>query len=274
MRKWASGVIILLLVVSLSFNGLLYVQLAGAQGDISNLQGDLTTLGDRLENAEDNVGNLQGDINQLEASLELISGQLGGLEPPASEAVSTLEPSVVEILTYLSIGGEWYIGGGSGVIVSGDGHIITAYHVIEEATQIEVYSSTGDHYEASVVASDPERDLALLRIEGSEGGFLPATLGSREDVSLGNTVFTLGYPTPHEVFTVSKGIISALVTENGYDYIQTDAVVNLGNSGGPLVTSKGQVLGINVVKWVGIDIEGVGLAVPVWDVKEFIERAL
>jgi len=90
--------------------------------------------------------------------------------------------------------------------------------------------------------------------------------------SLGSTVLALGYP--YDVFTASKGIISALINIEGYDYIQTDAAVNPGESGGPLVNLDGEVIGINVSGVVAIDIEGVNFAVPIGDILEFIEDVL
>jgi S1-C subfamily serine protease len=287
MRKWASGIIIFLLVASLGLNGFFYVQLGDAQGNIDGLQGsvstlennisvmqtELTALDGRLGDAESSIVTLQDNVAQLEEDIAQISGSLAGVEYSAADIVAKLAPSIVEVVSLDEAGDP--VSGGSGVIITRDGYIITASHVIEGARGIGIYTEDEDYYEASVIASDSGRDLALLKIKDSDENFSPAPLGSADDISLGSTVLALGYPDPFwEVFTATKGVISALVNMDGYDYIQTDAAINPGNSGGPLVNLDGEVIGINVSKVVAIDIEGVNFAVPIGDILEFIEDVL
>jgi len=201
MRKWASGIIIFLLVTSLGLNGFFYVQLGDAQGNIDGLQGsigtlednlsamqtDFTALDERLNDTESNIGTLQDDAAQLEESVSEIRDSLAGVEYSAADIIATLEPSVVMIANLVYLNNEWQVyAWGSGVIISSEGYIITASHVVEGAMEIGIYTGNEDSYEASVIASDPERDLALIKIASSEEKLFPAApLGSAEDIFAG-----------------------------------------------------------------------------------------
>lgn len=143
---------------------------------------------------------------------------------------------------------------GSGVIVSDEGHVLTSLHVIEGAEDIEVrYADAGNNTfisAARLIGSDPGTDLALLQIEVA--GFPPPIpIGSSDDVRVGDTVLAIGFPSQELISqkSVSRGIVSALgIPQNGLpvvDYIQTDAAINYGNSGGALVNSRGELIGIN-----------------------------
>ena len=162
---------------------------------------------------------------------------------------------------------------GSGVIVNADGHVLTSLHVIEGAEDIEVRYVDEDNNTfisaARLVGSDPGTDLALLQIEVA--GFpQPIPIGSSDDVRVGDTVLAIGFPSQELISqkSVSRGIVSALgIPQNGLpivDYIQTDAAINSGNSGGALVNDKGELIGINSFIYSqsgGSD--GIGFAVPI-----------
>ncbi len=162
---------------------------------------------------------------------------------------------------------------GSGVIVNADGHVLTSLHVIEGAEDIEVRYVDEDNNTfisaARLVGSDPGTDLALLQIEVA--GFpQPIPIGSSDDVRVGDTVLAIGFPSQELISqkSVSRGIVSALgIPQNGLpivDYIQTDAAINYGNSGGALVNDKGELIGINSFIYSqsgGSD--GIGFAVPI-----------
>ena len=166
---------------------------------------------------------------------------------------------------------------GSGVVISPDGFVMTNYHVIENADKISVTLSGGAEYEAEIVGSDITSDLALLKLDGSE--FPYAQLGNSQDLLIGEWVIALG--NPFQLFSISNkpsasvGIISATNMDFGrlksgkvfQDMIQTDAAINHGNSGGPLVNALGEVIGINTFIYTGSDYAqgsvGIGFAIPI-----------
>lgn len=157
-------------------------------------------------------------------------------------------------------------GHGSGVIINSEGFTLSAYHVVDGVNKIEVQFSDGLRQEAKVIASDRENDIVLLDISGS--GFRPLPLGDPKDAGLGDEVVTIG--TPADVLlgqSVSRGILSGKRNIEGKVYLQTDVSVSPGNSGGPLLNARGEVLGIVVNKLVGAGIEGLGFAVPMDRVK-------
>lgn len=140
---------------------------------------------------------------------------------------------------------------GSGVIVSSDGYIVTNNHVVDGATQVAVTLNNRKNYVAKVIGTDPNTDLALIKIEGKN---LPVmTVGNSDEASLGQWVLAIGYPLNLDV-TVTQGIISAKSRSIGINrqgtapveaFIQTDAAVNPGSSGGALVNTNGELVGIN-----------------------------
>lgn len=157
---------------------------------------------------------------------------------------------------------------GSGIIVSPDGYILTNNHVIDDASRVEVTLADNTKYAAKVVGADPATDLAVLRIDGGEFTF--ATLGDSDAARVGEWVVAIGNPFGLNQ-TVTAGIISAKNrVQNGpgqlqdvqfQDFIQTDAAINRGNSGGPLVNLRGQVVGINSAI-IGPANVGIGFAIP------------
>lgn len=146
-------------------------------------------------------------------------------------------------------------GAGSGVIVSSEGYIVTNNHVVQDASEIEVILNDNSKYTAKIVGADPSTDIAVLKIEGT--GFQPIPLGNSDELKIGEWVLAVGNPF-NLTSTVTAGIVSAkarninlLSERNGKDvvpiesFIQTDAAVNPGNSGGALVNTRGELVGIN-----------------------------
>jgi S1-C subfamily serine protease len=146
-------------------------------------------------------------------------------------------------------------GAGSGVIVSSEGYIVTNNHVVQDASEIEVILNDNSKYTAKIVGADPSTDIAVLKIEGT--GFQPIPLGNSDDLKIGEWVLAVGNPF-NLTSTVTAGIVSAkarninlLSERSGKDvvpiesFIQTDAAVNPGNSGGALVNTLGELVGIN-----------------------------
>jgi S1-C subfamily serine protease len=150
---------------------------------------------------------------------------------------------------------------GSGVIVSKEGHIITNHHVTERMTEIEVQLSDGRPLRARLLGSDPSVDIAVLKIDAPN--LVPLPLGDSEKVRVGQLVFAIGNPFGLGE-TVTSGIISAkgrrATEDSAVEYLQTDAAVNRGNSGGPLINLRGEIVGINAAifsnndegNWLGI----------------------
>jgi Do/DeqQ family serine protease len=165
-------------------------------------------------------------------------------------------------------------GSGSGVIVSSEGYIVTNNHVIENASEIEVILNDNSKYTAKIVGTDPSTDIAILKIEGT--GFQPIPLGNSDDLRIGEWVLAVGNPF-NLTSTVTAGIVSAkarninLLSDRSKQdvipiesFIQTDAAVNPGNSGGALVNTKGELVGINtaIASQTG-SYSGYSFAVPV-----------
>lgn len=164
---------------------------------------------------------------------------------------------------------------GSGVIIDPDGYILTNNHVVENARMIMVRLSEDEEYEARVVGKDPPTDLALLKI-GARRTLPVARLGDSDRLPVGDWVLAIGSPFGLEQ-TVTAGIVSAkgrVIGAGPYDdFIQTDAAVNPGNSGGPLVNTRGEVVGINsaIFSQSGGSV-GIGFAIPINLAKELIPQ--
>lgn len=172
---------------------------------------------------------------------------------------------------------------GSGFIVSRDGYVVTNDHVAGEASEITINASNGKEYSASLVGGDFISDIALLKIDGHT--FEPAELGSSDDLLIGEWAIALGSPFGlflHNKPTVTVGVISATDRDFGridegriyQDMIQTDAAINSGNSGGPLVNALGQIIGMNTFIYTGDGYSsgsiGIGFAIPISRIKEII----
>jgi len=183
-----------------------------------------------------------------------------------AEVVELLEPSVVEI--------DAAEAGGTGVIISQVGHVLTNEHVIAGSPLVKIILMDGQEYDGIVLATDDHWDLAIVGIISDRTDFLQAMLSSSESIIIGDEVVAIGYPLEGQA-TFSKGIVSAMRTdEMGDEYIQTDAAINPGNSGGPLVNLKGEVIGINTWHYVGIAIESLGFAIPIYEAKLLIEETI
>jgi len=172
------------------------------------------------------------------------------------------------------------IGEGSGFVISADGYILTNNHVVEEADQIDVALQDGREFRAKVVGTDPSIDLALLKIDTGDGERLPALpLGDSERLRVGEWVIAIGNPLEFE-HSVTVGVVSAKQrrvpigsTDSGVvTFIQTDAAINFGNSGGPLLDARGNVVGINTAIRRANFAEGIGFALPINHARSVIEQ--
>jgi serine protease Do len=171
------------------------------------------------------------------------------------------------------------VGGGSGFFVSGDGLIVTNKHVVDQKNaEYTVFTNDGKKHPAKVVARDPVLDIALIKIEGS--GFPFLTLGNSDTLAVGQSVIAIGNALGEYRNTVSVGVVSGLArsitagdnsgkSEILDHVIQTDAAINLGNSGGPLLDLSGNVVGVDVAMAQGS--QSIGFALPINSVKSAIE---
>ena len=163
---------------------------------------------------------------------------------------TTVSRKPTNIFEYFQGGGRprAMVGSGSGVIISPDGYIITNNHVIANATQLEVTLNNNKTYTAKLIGTDPSTDIALIKIEGADHPFIP--FGDSNNLKIGEWVLAVGNPF-NLTSTVTAGIISAKARDlnqfdgNPQSFIQTDAAVNRGNSGGALVNTRGELIGIN-----------------------------
>ena len=167
---------------------------------------------------------------------------------------------------------------GSGVIVSEDGYIVTNFHVIENNRALNVILNTGEELPATVAGYDERSDLAVIKIE--KRGLTYATFGDSSQVMVGEKAIAIGNPLGTELMgTVTEGIISAVnrtvtVENKTLTLLQTDAAINNGNSGGALVNSYGEIIGINSVKMAAAGVEGIGFAIPSNTVKTVIDDVI
>ena len=171
---------------------------------------------------------------------------------------------------------------GTGLVVSGDGYVVTNCHVIENATAIELLLHSGQRLSATVIGTDPVSDLAVLHVEAT--GLTPAQFGDSASVRVGDTVVAIGDPLGAQLRgTMTDGIISAInrdipVSGRTMTLLQTNAALNAGNSGGPLINCYGQVIGINTMKigdyMDGAGVEGLGFAIPSSTVKTVVDQLL
>ena len=202
----------------------------------------------------------------------------------ATEAYNKVAPAAVVVSTKSVTQGYFMHtqeveGIGSGFIINEEGYILTNYHVIQGAQEISVTLSNDVTTTAQVVNYDENQDVAMIKIT-DESVEIPATveLGDSDALQPGEEVIAIGTPLSTELSsTVTKGIISAtsrsVAVESGVtmNLLQTDAAINAGNSGGPLVNTKGEVVGINTSKISGEAVEGIGFSIPINDIKDKIE---
>lgn len=245
----------------------------------------------------------QNDVEQK--SLVELASRKDSLSIP--EAVDKVMPAVVGISAQFSVpyssgssafgwlygqtpGGETQTqvatATGTGIVMTSEGYIITNAHVIYDeqngygrASKVSIVMSDETEYEANVIGYDVDTDIAVLKIDAS--GLACAELGNSDDLQVGELVLAIGNPLGFELFgSVTSGIVSALnreitVNDREMTLIQTDAAINSGNSGGPLINSCGQVVGINSAKmgstYGSASVEGLSFAIPMTQAKEIFD---
>jgi len=232
-----------------------------------------------------NTGLVAGHQAYAEASLQITAAEPLADPSPAIYVAQKNANSVVGVITNTQ---QWdrssgevkenLYSQGSGVVIMEGGYVLTNYHVIDGGDSYQILMPNGEKAEASLAGSDSSLDLAVLKVEGDAAKQLvPATVGSSGNLLVGSTVIAIGNPSGEVLAnTVTQGIVSALErsevsssnTTRSVDYIQHDAAINSGNSGGGLFNYKGELVGINTLKYggsaySGVSVEGLGFAIPV-----------
>ena len=249
--------------------------LMGIVGGVGSLM--LLAQSSKLRDA---IGFKGGEINLVTTKQEKLR-----LEESSTiiDAVKKATPAVVSITTTRNV--EDFFGnvaeeegGGTGFIVTNDGLILTNKHVAEAGTNLMVMTDNGKSYEAKVAALDPTNDLAILKVEAT--GLPVVDLGNSDDLQIGQWVVAIGNALGEFQNTVTVGVISArerqLIAGGGNsqqeqlsNLLQTDAAINLGNSGGPLVNLAGQVVGINTA--MAGNAQNIGFAIPINQAKQALD---
>ena len=177
-----------------------------------------------------------------------------------ADLIESIQAGVVQITTSR--------GSGSGFIITPDGLVVTNAHVVSGESSVGVWLTNGRRYDADVLERDSTSDLALLRIDG--GGFQAFAVGDSDRVRMGDEVLALGFPLADTIgtnLTVTRGIVSSTRVEDGIQLLQTDASLNPGNSGGPLVNRDGEVIGVNASRIEETDsgrpVSNIGFAISV-----------
>jgi S1-C subfamily serine protease len=206
-----------------------------------------------------------------------------GSEPVAADALpaSAIYERASKAVVEISARGGSQQAQGSGFVYDADGHIVTNQHVVAGASAISVSFSNGVQLDAELVGTDPSTDLAVLRIDGPAGLLAPLRLADSSAVRVGDAVLALGSPFGLEG-TITAGIVSALHREmtapNNFtitDTIQTDAAINHGNSGGPLLDRRGRVVGVNAqIESESGGSDGVGFAIPSNTVRSIVGQLI
>ena len=212
------------------------------------------------------------NISNINNNTDVVDRKFTVSEIGLSTGINNVYDSVVVVQNYKN---DKSNGIGSGFIYNNDGYIMTNSHVIEGASNIKVMLMSGDAVDATIIGDDEYADIAVIKIDKKYVTKV-ATLGSSESINVGDTVFTIGSPISSEYYgTVTRGILSGknrlvnVTVESSNDWImnvmQTDAAINPGNSGGPLCNANGDVIGINSMKLVQSQVEGMGFAIPIED---------
>ena len=266
---------------------------AGSGDTVSHLPGDSDGAGGSIQTAfaEDDSERPTGDALPeivVEESSELAPGVppevwINVLTPAEivaaqGEHLADLYERTVQSVVFIRAVTAQGEGSGSGFVWDADGHIVTNYHVVQDADLLTVKFFNGREYTADIVAWDLDADLAVIKLNDVEHELVPIAIGSSSDLRPGEMAIALGNPFGEE-FTMTTGIVSAVsrTLRSGFSrysipaVVQTDAAINPGNSGGPLLDMNGAVIGVNTqIRSESRQSSGVGFAVPVDLVKRVI----
>jgi S1-C subfamily serine protease len=270
MLKLRSVLVAVILIVSMSLGSVWGYGVLDRSSTLSTVESSVENSASTVDNSTTQNNSVIGSTVTY-SSPPYVDGTVGSLLS-TQELVKKVGPAVVSIVTE-TVSYNWFYqavpqtGAGTGIIISPDGYIVTNNHVVEDANKVTVTLSDGNTYEATSIATDPQTDLAVVKIDASNLIYLHLLSSSLEQlnvldpvVAVGNALALPGGP------TWTAGVVSnlgrSIELDTGvvlYDLIQTDASINKGNSGGPLVNMAGQVVGINTA--IASDSENIGFAI-------------
>lgn len=247
--------------------------------------------GENVSTKEANDNKINTNNNSTQVNAQAIS--LQGYSETSMGVADKVLPSIVGIQIEYGVSSFFGVttqsATGSGIIISEDGYILTNNHVVSGNSDSSYYEITGAKsvkvtlyndetvYNAEIIGKDDQTDLAVIKIDKT--GLKKAELGDSDNVKVGEFAMAVGCPLGLNT-TATSGIISAVnrtvTTSEGGKYvaIQTDAAINSGNSGGALVNSKGEVIGINTLKFSGTGVEGIGFAIPINSTTEIVSQLI
>ena len=250
-----------------TFLGVISGAVAGSVMSAAITVGTMNYMSDKKAAVTDSA--VSGTSQQ---SVQLLAEGSEKTELSTEEIAKRVGPSIVGIScttqTQSYFGVQTGTSSGSGIIISADGNIMTNYHVISGGTNIKVKLNTGNEYDATVIGGDEKTDVAVIKIKANEELHV-AALGNSDEVEVGSKAVAIGNPLASELFgTVTQGVISGVnrtitVGQREMNLIQTDAAISPGNSGGALINKYGEVIGINSVKLVSDNAEGLGFSIPI-----------
>jgi len=253
------------MVISSIFMYLLFIK---QSEDYSNLNRKIESLENdtqiKISDLSENLVQTKSELNSLGLQIGSIDNQISKLKASVSSDFSGIvEDAIKSVVTIKTNSAQ-----GSGFFIASEGYVITNAHVMAGATAANIITYDGETHQVSRIGENTEMDIVLLKIDTI--GYQPLSLGDSDDVKQGEPVITIGNPYGLS-FSVSQGIVSNIHQEgpNGLDaYIQIDAALNPGNSGGPLIDKAGDVVGINNFKL--SEAEGLGFALESNYIKEVV----
>lgn len=253
-RKEAAFVIILLIIVILSQAAIFLV----TNSKIGTLENNLNDTNNQIifanKDLQSKINSLTEEIKSVSSVQSNLESQISSLKAGTSADFSGIIESEIEGVVSIKTDG----GQGTGFITTNDGYVVTNAHVLSGATYANVYTYNSEKHSAVLIGYNAVLDIAVLKISGA---FNALDFGDSDETKIGEKVIAIGNPLGLS-FTATEGIISAIDRKgtNGYNaYFQTDAALNPGNSGGPLINTDGKVIGINNFKMSGAENLGFAL---------------
>lgn len=265
-------------------------ELNNQRNEISGIRQDLSTLNTSLNNLQTQLSGISSSGNPLQTQVSGLSSSVSSLQAQVAvvsssilnhtSAVTITIASVEASIVRVNVTGTNLKASGSGSIIDKRGYVLTNQHVIDGASTIKVTLKDMSIYDGTVIASDSNRDLALIKVTTNRTDFPIITLGQVSDVTVGEDVIVAGFPLGPSLsgpVTFTKGIVSAVRTlDDGLSYLQTDAPINPGTSGGCLIKLDGRMIGVPTATLapVRLDIEDINVAVPIGDIRTFVQKNL
>lgn len=289
------AVIVLPLAIGIAAGIQVYKFLSETKAELVEYSGDTSKSASKTADKDDDDSEKKASPSLIElasrSDAKLIPDIVDSIMPSVVGVASTFEFQPTQTFSFFGWNSQPQTQQlrvtGTGFIITKDGYIVTNAHVVYDeeynagkATDVSVLFSDETEHEASIVAYDTETDIAVLKVD--ETGLKPAELGNSDELRVGELVIAVGNPLGFDLFgTVTSGIVSALnrkidINEKNMNLIQTDAAINNGNSGGPLLNSCGQVIGINSAKMSSsysnsASVEGLCFAIPIKEAKDIID---